>query len=320
MSKKRFFVFLMLLGAFCICFLVLTFGILGQDKPPEVFNISVIVRGKNSESWDSIKQGCDQAANDLNAELSFITLSEENSASEQIHLIDREIDGGADAIVLAAADSDDLAQAVDQASLKIPVICIESPVNSKKVSTYISADNYAMGVQLGKEIIESGNARKRLVVVESSWGCKNVQERMDGLISVLGSIGGNILHWQLPDDSEQASEMYLKKLAINEADVLVTLDVASLELAAQAISSSKKSIGLFGIGSTGKVASFIEQGVISATIVQNDFAVGYLGVQTAVNAIGMRLVEPNYTVEHRLINRANMYDTENQRLLFPFIR
>lgn len=320
MSKNRFLIFLLLLGAFCICFLVLTFGILGQDKPPEVFNVSVIVRGKNSENWNSIKQGCDQASSDLNVNLSFITLSEENSASEQIAFIDREISGGADAIVLSAANSENLVQTVEKNSLKIPVVCIESPVASKNISTYITADNYEMGVLLGKEIIESGNARKRLAVIESSWNCQNVQERMDGLTSVLGSIGGDILHWHLPNNSSYASEVFQKKLARNEADVLVTLDVSALELAAQALSDSHTAVGLFGIGSTQKVASFIEQGVISATIVQNDYAIGYIGVKTAVDAIQMHVVNPNYTVEHRLINRENMYDKENQRLLFPFIR
>lgn len=323
MNRKRIHIFLLLLGAFCICFLVLTFGILREDQPPQIFNISVIVRGKNSESWDSIKQGCDQAASDMNVDLSFVTLLEENSAAEQVLLLNREIEGGADAIVLAAADTDNsgLIKTVEQASLKIPIICIESPVNSKGLFTFVSADNFAMGAQLGKEIVASGNARKRLAVMESSWDCQNVRERMDGLLSVLGTIGGDILHWQLPNDSQHASEMLTEKLKKNEADVIVTLDVTALESAAQSITGSNaKSVSLFGIGSTGKVASFVEQGVISATIVQNDFGIGYLGVKSAVDAIKLHPVEPYYAVEHRLINRANMYDTENQRLLFPFIR
>ncbi len=321
MNKKRILVFLLLLAAFCICFSVYAFGILVEDNPPRVYNISVIVRGKNSESWDSVKQGCDQAASEMNVELSFITLSEENDAAEQAALLNRELEGGADAAILAAADSEGLVPAVEQAAAKIPVICIESPVNSSRVSSFISADNYQMGVQLGQEIMASGNARKRIAVIESSWRCDNVRRRMEGLASTLGSLGGKMIHWQLPDNSMQAAQMLDEQLKKGEADVVIALDVTALELAAQAIPGSyTESVKLFGIGSTGRVASFLEQGTISATIVQNDFGIGYLGVKSAVDAIEARPVASTFEVEHRLINIENMYDTENQRLLFPFIR
>lgn len=321
MNKKRILVFLLLLAAFCICFFIYAFGLLLEDKLPQVYNISVIVRGKNSESWDSIKQGCDQAASEMNVELSFITLSEENNSIEQAALLNRELEGGADAAIIAAADSRKLVPAVEQAAAKIPVICIESPVDSSRISSFISADNYEMGAQLGQEIIASGDARKRIAVMESSWQCENVRERMNGLISALGPLGDEMIHWQIPDHSLQASQMIADQLKKGEADVVVTLDVTALELAAQAISGSyTESVNLFGIGSTGRVASFIEQGTISATIVQNDFGIGYLGVKSAVDAIEGRPVASAFEVEHRLINIENMYDTENQRLLFPFIR
>ena len=321
MNKKRILVFLLLLAAFCICFFIYAFGLLVEDESPQVYNISVIVRGKNSESWDSIKQGCDQAASEMNVELSFITLSEENNSIEQAALLNRELEGGADAAIIAAADSRKLVPAVEQAAAKIPVICIESPVDSSRISSFISADNYEMGAQLGQEIIASGNARKRIAVMESSWQCENVWERMDGLISALGPLGGEMIHWQIPDHSLQASQMIAEQLKKDKADVVVTLDVTALELAAQAISGSyTESVNLFGIGSTGRVASFIEQGTIAATIVQNDFGIGYLGVKSAVDAIEGRPVASAFEVEHRLINIENMYDTENQRLLFPFIR
>ena len=321
MNKKRILVFLLLLTAFCVCFSIYAFGLLVEDKPPRVYNISVIVRGKNSESWDSVKQGCDQAASEMNVELSFITLSEENNSVEQAALLNRELEGGADAAIIAAADSEKLVPAVEQTAAKIPVICIESPVDSSRISSYISADNYEMGAQLGREIIASGNARKRIAVIESSWQCENVRERMDGLINALGPLGNEMIYWQVPDNSMQASQMIAEQLEKGKTDVVITLDVTALELAAQAISGSyTESVKLFGIGSTGRVASFIEQGTISATIVQNDFGIGYLGVKSAVDAIEARPVASAFEVEHRLINIKNMYDTENQRLLFPFIR
>ncbi|MGI5967427.1 MULTISPECIES: substrate-binding domain-containing protein [Anaerotruncus] len=321
MTRRRILIFLLILAGFGVSFLILMFDMLGEKRPPEVYNISVIVRGKNSDSWEGIKQGADQAANEMNVDLSFITLSEENDLDEQIFLLHRELESGVDAIVLSAADSAGLAPAVDQIAEKVPVICIESNVESPAVTSYISADNYEMGVQLGEEILSSGNSRKRLAVINSSQGCNNVQQRMEGLMSILGPIGGEIGLWTIPNNTAGAVEELEHRLSERDVDVVVTLDLAALEAAAQAAANEKSTyLDLFGIGATGKVASFIEQDVISATIVQNEFGIGYLGVQAAVKAIRKQPVPPVTTLEHRVINRSNMYDIDNQRLLFPFVR
>lgn len=321
MTKKRILVFFLLLCMFAISFFILTFDVFGEEKPPHIYDISMIVRGKSSDSWASIRQGADQAANDMNVDLSFITLTEENNLTEQMSLLRREFDNGVDAIVLSAADSNGLAPTVEQFADNVPVICIESNVNSPLVRSYISADNYAMGKQLGEEILASGNARKRLAVIDSSMGCDNIGERMAGLMSVLGPIGGEIAHWTLPNDSANAAEVIAAQLARKDADVVVALDVAALELMGQAVIDKKAFyLDLFGIGATGKVASFIEQEIVSATIVQNDFSIGYLGVKMAMDALKKQPVAPETVVEHRMINWKNMYETDNQRLLFPFIR
>ena len=321
MTQRKILVFVLLLSAFAISFAILTFDVLGEEKVPEVYDVSLIVRGKTGEQWESIKQGADQAASEMNVDLSFITLSEENNLPEQISLIQREYDSGVDAIVLAAADSNGLVSTVEQVSENIPVVCIESTVNSAAVKSYISADNYAMGVQLGQEIVRSGNARKRLAVVESSAQCSNVQQRRAGLMSVLGEIGGEVISWTLPDESSEAARTLAQELRPKSVDVVVTLDVTALEAAAQAaIDEQADYLTRFGSGSTGKVASYIEQDIVNATIVQNDFGIGYLGVKAAVDSLKKRPVAPATVVEHRMINWKNMYDPENQRLLFPFIR
>lgn len=321
MTKKNLLVFVLLLAAFTVSFLILTFDMLGGEKAPQIYQISVIVRGQNSDNWAGIKQGADQAASEMNVDLSFITLSEENSVSEQVALLQREYESGVDAIVLSAADSLGLVNSVERIADKIPIVCIESNVTSQMVASHITADNFQMGVQLGQEIISSGNARKRLAIIESGGKSTNVQRRMDGLLSILEPIGGEVKIWKLPDNTADASAALSEYLSKKEVDVVVAPDLTALELTAQAVSDMQAQyLDLFGIGSTGKIASFIEKDIVSATIVQNDFGIGYLGVKAAVDKLQNRSVAQTTVVEHRMINCANMYDIENQRLLFPFIR
>ena len=107
--------------------------------------------------------------------------------------------------------------------------------------------------------------------------------------------------------------------------MVVTFDAGILEMVAEAkkdltsINKEKSDVQIYGTGSTSKIISFLEDRVISATAIQNEFNVGYLGVETAVYKINRKNINNN-TISSTIINKRNMYSEENQRLLFPFIR
>ena len=153
MKKKRKQIFGILFLLVVLSFLLLLNDTLLIEKDKKIYNISIIVRGKNSESLMIMKQGIDQAASEMNANISFVTLSEENNALEQKELMEREIKNKADAIVIAPVDYEKMTEPIENAMKKVPVILIESKVKSEKVQSSISCDNYDLGVSLGKEII-----------------------------------------------------------------------------------------------------------------------------------------------------------------------
>ena len=97
-----------------------------------IYNISIITTGKNSEGLMIMKQGIDQAASEMNVNISFVTLSEDNNYTEQAELITREIKNGADAIIISPVDYEKMAEPIENAMKKIPVILIESTVKSDK--------------------------------------------------------------------------------------------------------------------------------------------------------------------------------------------
>ena len=337
MSKKNILVFVLLLAAFAVSFLALTLDMFSAEPPPRIYNISMIVRGKSSDRWESIRQGADQAAGEMNVDLRFVTLSDEDDAEEQMEVLRREYENGVDAVLLSAADSLRLVKPVEEIAAHVPVVCIESPVASASVASYIAADNYDMGVRLAQQVVFSGNSRRNIaVVLNTSVHNAAVQERYDGLMSVFSALGVTPEVWDLPGEPVADAERMAGLLSGGGTDVLVALDLPVLELTAQAASDASAAaaaaaqaagrtfpedyLEVFGVGSTGRIASFIEQEVILATVAQNDFAIGYLGVKAAVDTLEKRPVEKSVTVEHRAINRENMYELDNQRLLFPFIR
>ena len=112
------------------------YNLTAERKEKEYYNISVITRFTDSESFEIIRQGMEQAAIDMRAEMTYISLAEYNSCEEQDELLKREFNNGADAIIISAADSDYIAPTVNSVSTRIPVISIESNVNTKNVKAF----------------------------------------------------------------------------------------------------------------------------------------------------------------------------------------
>lgn len=318
MDKKRVCIFFGLLVVFAVSFLLLFSDIVLYPAPPRIYHISMLARGKNAAGWASIREGAALAADENNVELSFILLGEDNNAAEQQALLKRESEAGVDAILLSAADSRSLGDTLKAMDLKTPVICFESPAEGFPC---VSADNYAMGAGLGRQLVEDGQP-VRLALVESGMNCRHIQERWEGLLSVLKQAGIQPAYWRLPDDSDQVPGYLMQKLTPRDADVLVALDSLSLEQTAQMAADTGKpgTPAVYGIGATDKILAYLEQGTISAIMVQNDFAIGYLSVQTAIEAIAGHPPKQNIPVEYRIITGKTMYDPDNQPLLFPFIR
>ena len=63
----------------------------------------------------------------------------------------------------------------------------------------------------------------------------------------------------------------------------------------------------------------LETGEVDALIVQNPYAMGYLGVENAYNLInGLQVEKEEIDTSLLIVTKENMYDEESQRLLFSF--
>jgi len=322
--KKQISVILFLLVV--LSFLLLLSDTLLSGKDKKIYNISIITRGRNSESLTIMKEGIDQAASEVNANISFITLSEENSVEEQKELIDREIKNKADAIIISPVDYEKMAEPIENAMKKVPVILIESTVKSEQVLSNISCDNYKLGVSLAEEMVQMGNTRSNIAIVKNNLECSSIKERYDGFMSVMKNTENTYTFWKISGQKQVTSYNEAKNfIKENDVDAVVTFDAGILELIAQAkkdlsiVSKEKAAVEIYGTGSTSKIISFLEDKVINATAMQNEFNVGYLGVKTAVGMINRKHID-NGTISSTVINTQNMYYQDNQRLLFPLIR
>lgn len=319
-KKRKMVIFLVLILIFS--FFPLFTDILWVEKNKEIYNISVIIRGKNTESWEIMKQGIDQAALEMNSEIRFITLSEENSVDEQTELINREINNGTDAILISPVDYEKMVEPVEMAMSKVPVVLIESTINSNKNLAYISCNNYEMGVSLAEEVIQNGNTRSEISIIANNLECSSINERYNGFKDTINKTNNTYNLLELYVDEKVAYNKIMSLLEKNTSDVIIAFDAETLEIIGETkknLNRTNSDIEVYGIGSTSKIISLLEDKIINSIGVQNEFNIGYLGVKNAVNMLRGKKIG-NSVIESTIVTMRNMYSNENQRLLFPFIR
>ena len=83
-----------------------------------------------------------------------------------------------------------------------------------------------------------------------------------------------------------------------------------------------------GVGDRTQVVAFdsnvvsvgmLETGEVDALIVQNPYAMGYLGVETAANLMNGQTGGPSVVdTATTIVTRENMYEPESQKILFSF--
>ncbi|MBC7959951.1 MAG: substrate-binding domain-containing protein, partial [Vallitaleaceae bacterium] len=78
-------------------------------------------------------------------------------------------------------------------------------------------------------------------------------------------------------------------------------------------------IKLIGFDSNEEVVKLIEEGVIEATMVQRPFNMGYMGVKKAIEEYyNKKNVSEFIDTGYVVITKDNIYEPENQKLIFPF--
>lgn len=305
-------------------FLLLLSNTLFTRKKTDVLNISVIVRGENSESWNIMKEGMEQAASEMKVNLNFLTLSKENSVEEQKKLIDREISGKVDGILISPVDSKAMTEKLEAASGVMPIVMVESAIDTKKNLQYISCDNYSLGTSLAEEVIKN-EGKTDIVLVKNNLQISSIYERYTGFIDAIMETDLNLNFWEISKGKSNLSEEIKNLIENSKGKVIVTFDTSILENIGKIKKELQEESGviypvsLYGTGTSNKVISYLEEGIVRATAVQNDFNVGYLGVKTVVDSINGKEIEKT-TIHSTVVNSENMYSKENQPLLFPLVK
>lgn len=292
----------------------------------EHYNISVILRNRSSEGIGIIKNGMEQVASENNVNLNYITLINDDYINEQKEAITKEIEKGVDGLVIAPTDYEELTSIIEEVNKKVPVILFDSNINTTENISFISCDNYSLGISLAEEVIRNGNTRINVKILKSKLNSSGVNEMIEGFINEIDKTNKNYEVLEISNNEEEMNNKIQELISKNNDQVIVTFEPSILEIVGQvkkSLNNKNKNIKLrieiYGIGSSNVVISLIEEGIINGIAMQNEFNLGYITLKTLIGEIENKKV--NYgIIDSAIINLDNMYSKENQRILFPITR
>jgi ribose transport system substrate-binding protein len=305
------------------------FALRGGAKPaPDTRKVVAIFKtaGNANFFWTSIQDGVESGAQDFDLELSIRYPRDEKYIDEQIRIVDDAIRESPAAIVLAACDYQRLVGPVREAKAAgIKVVCVDSFIATDDADAKIGTDNVEAGQKCGAALLKSlrtprAGGKPRVAIMSYVQGSSTAIDRETGLRMALGDRAA-IIGTSYSDAEAERAYKQAKDILAKEPELggIAALNLPTLLGAAKALAESgrKEGVVLVGVDNSTEVMKYIEQGVIRDAIVQKPFNMGYLSMAAVRELLEGKRPKPYTNTGSVDIDKANMFEAENQKLLFP---
>ena len=290
------------------------------------YKIYLITKSTSTEFWRSVFAGANAARAEYNVNLVIRGPDTEENYAGQNMYIQEAIRNHADAIVFSAISYTENAAAIDEAAeAGIKIVVIDSDVNSSRVSARIGTDNIQAGRITAAAALDTDEQHLSVGIVNFAQFSRNGEEREIGLREQLEKDPRveEICTVNSLTDHDAARESATKLLREHpEINILIGLNEPLGVGVAEASEELKLKdrVRVISFDSNIRCIELLRHGDVSALIVQNPYAMGYLGVETAWKILEGQSFRPDQLIDTAtsIITQENMFSVEGQKALFSF--
>ena len=312
MSRKAWLQLVLPLIGLSVLFWLLAFAPGEKHHQPPLLEMSVILRDGDG-AVSTMRKGMEQAAQDLNVELRFLIPAEDNSAVQQAQLLEREVAGAAPAVLLIPADREALGDAVSAAAGKTTLVTVETDMTAWGAAASITMDHQELGAALGAAALNGVPEGGTVLLLDSLPGDNGIRERMEAAKAVLEREGRQARVYKWDPDTTSLPDI----LRIERPRAIIAFEAAALADVAELSRGEDAFPLLYGCGSTSGIAAALEKGRVTAITAVNVFSAGYLAVEAAAALARHEDWTATAPVAFSIVRQETMYDSDNQKLLFP---
>ncbi|MBQ9332248.1 MAG: substrate-binding domain-containing protein [Oscillospiraceae bacterium] len=290
------------------------------------YKIYLITKSTSTEFWRSVFAGANAARAEYNVNLVIRGPDTEENYAGQNMYIQEAVRNHADAIVFSAISYTENAAAIDEAAeAGIKIVVIDSDVNSSRVSARIGTDNIQAGRITAAAALDTEEQHLSVGIVNFAQFSRNGEEREIGLreqlekdprVEEICTVNSLTDH----DAARESATALLREHP--EINILIGLNEPLGVGVAEASEELKLKdrVRVISFDSNIRCIELLRRGDVSALIVQNPYAMGYLGVETAWKILEGQSFRPDQLIDTAtsIITQENMFSVEGQKALFSF--
>ena len=315
-----------------ICLVVCLIGGIGgaawyRQKKIEERRMSLVyipkVEDSTNDFWKALILGTKMAAKEYNADIEIKAPTEENDIERQNELLKEAISEEPDAILFSPSsftESNDLLKEAKEKGIRISFI--DSYTEEKVQDLTVATDNLEAGEKLGKFAATLLGSDDQIAIVAHVKGVSTAVEREEGFRKGLGDLAKNIVEVVYCDSQYEKSRKLTQELMEKYPNLKMVagLNEYSSVGAARAVKAAgaKDRIQVVGVDSSQEAVQLMENGVFKGLVVQKAFKMGYIGVKETILMLRGKSYEKDVNSGCELVTPDNMYDSEIEKLLFPF--
>lgn len=315
-----------------ICLVICLIGGIGgaawyRQKKIEERRMSLVyipkVEDSTNDFWKALILGTKMAAKEYNADIEIKAPTEENDIERQNELLKEAISEEPDAILFSPSsftESNDLLKEAKEKGIRISFI--DSYTEEKVQDLTVATDNLEAGEQLGKFAATLLGPDDQIAIVAHVKGVSTAVEREEGFRKGLGDLAQNIVEVVYCDSQYEKSRKLTQELMEKYPNLKMVagMNEYSSVGAARAVKAAgaKDRIQVVGVDSSQEAVQLMENGVFKGLVVQKAFKMGYIGVKETILMLRGKSYEKDINSGCELVTPDNMYDSEIEKLLFPF--
>lgn len=289
--------------------------------------IAVIAKSTVNAYWKAVEAGARDAAKEENVEINWTGPDSETAHSQQSDMVDNQVNLGVAGIVIAPTNVDALVRPVESAVARgVPVVLIDSTLNSTKPTSVIATDNEAAGRQAADALAAAIGDKKpfggKVIVLRYLEGSGSTEAREKGFFARAKELGLDVVDSAYTKgggsttDAADTADALLRRVtkdgqvqvdgifASNQPTAIGMLRKIE-EVTAQ---GTKVECPFVGFDAHEVLLKGIRDGKVAAIITQDPKRMGYLGVKTMVAVIKGEKVEPKIATATATVTKANIDD------------
>ena len=320
--KKVFIMAVILIAASVVIFIGLLKPEATQTRKCSLIYIPKI-RDDTNDFWTSVISGCRMAAEEYESELEIMAPDKEENVEEQNRLLRAAIEKKPDAILFSPSSmnaSDELLKEAKDKGIRITYI--DSYTKEDLQDLTVATDNVNAGRMMGEYARTLLDKDSKIAIVSHVKGVSTAVEREQGFREGLGDYTENIVETvycnSLYEKSYELAQKLMEKYP--DLEMIAGMNEYSAVGVGRAVSDAgvKDRIDVVGVDCSQEAINLMEMGVYKGIIVQKAFRMGYIGVEETIHMLNGDAVEKNIDSGCELVTPENMYDSDIERLIFPF--